>query len=506
MRYDENNAYEYDYRRDGRGGRREEPRDMRRPPRRKKRRRFPFWTLPVIFAFLCMLGYAYIYAENQLAAYADFQKTVAAVEGNTFYPGVHVDRIDLGGKTMSEARALLASHETAEAKGFEVFLSDGSSTWRIASDTMALDWDTDSLLAQAYALGRSGSLEDRYAAVRRLESMGAYYDSAYTYDKSQVREMCDSLAAQYYIECVDARVLAFDVANRSFAFSDEQVGRRLDADALYETVIAQLNAGAQGVTIPLPIETVEPSVTRAALTANYGLITSFTTKTTDNSNRNRNIELAAEALNGRMIDANGGTISFNTCTGERTKEKGYKEAAAIAGGASVKETGGGVCQVATTLFNALLRADCSIVKRYPHAWPSDYVPRGEDATVDWPSVDLVMRNDGETPLFVTAWYENQRVTVEVYGMSLGEGVTIDLASETIYVDKVKEEDTVYNYNPNLPLGTTNKIKNAHEGYRTQTYKIWLVNGQEVKREAFYTSDYRKINPTYEYNDGKGPQE
>ena len=260
------------------------------------------------------------------------------------------------------------------------------------------------------------------------------------------------------------------------------------------------------MTIPLPIETVEPSVTRAALTANYGLITSFTTKTTDNSNRNRNIELAAEALNSRMIDANGGTISFNTCTGERTKEKGYKEAAAIAGGASVKETGGGVCQVATTLFNALLRADCSIVKRYPHAWPSDYVPRGEDATVDWPSVDLVMRNDGETPLFVTAWYENQRVTVEVYGMSLGEGVTIDLASETIYVDKVKEEDTVYNYNPNLPLGTTNKIKNAHEGYRTQTYKIWLVNGQEVKREAFYTSDYRKINPTYEYNDGKGPQE
>ena len=229
MRYDENNAYEYDYRRDGRGGRREEPRDMRRPPRRKKRRRFPFWTLPVIFAFLCMLGYAYIYAENQLAAYADFQKTVAAVKGNTFYPGVHVDGIDLGGKTMSEARALLASHETAEAKGFEVFLSDGSSTWRIASDTMALDWDTDSLLAQAYALGRSGSLEDRYAAVRRLESMGAYYDSAYTYDKSQVREMCDSLAAQYYIECVDARVLAIDVANRSFAFSVEQVGRSLDA-------------------------------------------------------------------------------------------------------------------------------------------------------------------------------------------------------------------------------------------------------------------------------------
>lgn len=501
MRNQDEYEYEYDPRRDGRARRAEY--DGRRPPRRKKRRRFPFWTLPVILALLGALGYAYLYAQDQIAAYAQFQKTVAAVSGETFYPGVRIDGIDLGGKTMQEARQLLENHETAEMQGFEVFLTDGQQTWRIASDTMDLAWNTDMLLQGAYALGRSGTLEERYAAVKRLESMGAYYDSVYTYDKTQVREMCDALAAQFYVECIDARVVAFDVANRSFAFSDEQTGRRLDADALYETVIGQLDAGAQGVTIPLPIERVDPAVTRAQLESNYGLVTSFTTKTTENSNRNRNIQLAAEALNGQMLDANGGTISFNTCTGERTKEKGYKEAAAIAGGASVDEVGGGVCQVATTLFNALLRADCSIVKRYPHAWPANYVPRGEDATVDWPGVDLVMRNDSAAPLFIASWYENQRVTVEVYGLSLGEGVAIDLASETIYVDKVREEDTVYNYNPNLKVGAMNQIKKAHEGYRTQTYKIWYQDGQEVRREAFYTSDYRKINPTYEYNDGQG---
>lgn len=499
MRYDEN-GYPYDTRRDGRARRGEY--DGRRPPRRKKRR-FPFWTLPVILLLLCTLGIAYLYAESQMETYRQFRQTVAAVEGGTFYPGVHIDGVDLGGKTMQEARSLLESHETAEMQGFEVFLTDGRQTWRIASDTMELAWNTDMLLQEAYALGRSGTLEERYAAVRRLESLGAYYDSVYTYDRTQVREMCDALAEQFYVECVDARVVAFDVANRSFAFSDEQTGRRLDADALYETVIGQLDAGAQGVTIPLPVEQVYPAVTHAQLEADYGLITSFTTKTTDNDNRNRNIRLAAEALNGQMIDANGGTISFNTCTGERTTEKGYKEAAAISGGASVKEVGGGVCQVATTLFNALLRADCSIVKRYPHAWPSDYVPRGEDATVDWPGVDLIMCNDGAAPMFITAWYENRSVTVEVYGLSLGEGMAIDLASETIYVDKVKEEDTVYTYNPNLKVGAMNQIKKAHEGYRTQTYKIWYQNGQEIRREAFYTSDYRKINPTYEYNDGQG---
>ena len=178
MRNQDEYEYEYDPRRDGRARRAEY--DGRRPPCRKKRRRFPFWTLPVILALLGTLGYAYLYAQDQIAAYAQFQKTVAAVSGETFYPGVRIDGIDLGGKTMQEARQLLENHETAEMQGFEVFLTDGQQTWRIASDTMDLAWNTDMLLQEAYALGRSGTLEERYAAVKRLESMGAYYDSVYT--------------------------------------------------------------------------------------------------------------------------------------------------------------------------------------------------------------------------------------------------------------------------------------------------------------------------------------
>ena len=116
MRNQDEYEYEYDPRRDGRAHRAEY--GDRRPPRRKKRRRFPFWTLPVILALLGALGYAYLYAQDQIAAYAQFQKTVAAVSGETFYPGVRIDGIDLGGKTMQEARQLLENHETAEMQGF----------------------------------------------------------------------------------------------------------------------------------------------------------------------------------------------------------------------------------------------------------------------------------------------------------------------------------------------------------------------------------------------------
>ena len=200
-------------------------------------------------------------------AYRDFQRIAGIVSGETFYPGVVVDGVDLGGKTMEEALALLSSHETASVQGFEVFLTADGKTWRLSSDEIPLSWNTETILQQAYALGRGGSLEDRYAAIQRLETVGAYYESNYTYDKAQVREITDAIAQELHIDGWDARVVAFDVANRSFAFSDEQVGRDVDADELYQTVIEQLDAGAQGVTIPVHMMEITPSVTRAQLEA-----------------------------------------------------------------------------------------------------------------------------------------------------------------------------------------------------------------------------------------------
>jgi len=200
--------------------------------------------------------------------------------------------------------------------------------------------------------------------------------------------------------------------------------------------------------------------------------------------------------------APGGTISFNETTGQRTREKGYLEAGAIENGRTVQEIGGGICQVSTTLFNALLRAGGEIVSRKPHAWPSTYVPRGEDATVDWPNLDLVMKNPSSAPMFLTAWYADQTVTVEVYGLSLGDGVRVELESVTTYTKKPTE--VVYTYNGGLPLGTTKKVKEPRTGYTVDTYKVTYLGTQEIAREKLYTSNYRTIYEEYEYNDGNPP--
>lgn len=468
------------------------------PPEEKKR--FPIWTVPVIVICACLLVAAWVVADEQLTRYDRFNDMRAVVASDVFHGSLYIDDLPLNGMTMDEARAALAERTDAQGQSFEVNLVAGDEQWRIASEQVPMQWDTESLLRKAYMIGRSGTLEQRYQQITSL-SEPVYLASEFTYDRTAVREIVDRVAAELTVAPVDAAVVAFDVANRTFAFADDQPGQTVDADALYEAVTAKLDSGQYGETVEVEIISNAPEVTRADLDRNYQRIATFTTKTTSDSNRNTNINLAAYALNGQMISA-GGTISFNETTGQRTREKGYLEAGAIENGRSVKEVGGGVCQVSTTLFNAMLRADCEIVSRKPHAWPSDYVPRGEDAAVDWPNLDLVMRNTSGAPMFITAWYDNQQITVEIYGLSLGEGVSIELESTTTYEKKPTE--VVYTYNGNLPVGTTQELRKPHTGYAVDTYKVWLRNGEEVSREKIYTSDYRMISEEYEYNDGNPP--
>ena len=200
-----------------------------------------------------------------------------------------------------------------------------------------------------------------------------------------------------------------------------------------------------------------PKVTSAALQSNFAMIASFTTTTNSNENRNTNINLAAHAISGTTV-LPGDTFSFNNATGERIVAKGYLPAPAIADGTTRDDIGGGVCQLSGTLFNAVALADLEIVYRSPHAWPSDYVDKGRDATVDWPSLDFKFKNNKDTPVFIVAGYQKRKVTVELYGMSLGRGVAIDLQTKLVSTREAPREP-IYQQNPNCQPASSRCSRN-----------------------------------------------
>jgi len=439
----------------------------------------------------------------------NFNACRTALDTDRIHMGVYIDSIHVGGMTREEAAAAVNAVPGGEGSEFAIAVNVDGYIWDITSDIIPMYRNTEEVVQQAYAIGRSNTasirgttttpFRQRLSAVQDVAMAPVGLWTHTTYDHNAVRELVDGIALYVNREPVNASVATFDQATKQFTFNSDENGLFVDADAIYAEVVSWLDGGVYSGTIHVTPTIMLAPVTKAELMNRFGLISSFTTKKTGNTNRTTNIALSAEALNGVTI-LPGETFSFNRATGQRTAEKGYKPAAAIAGGETFDEIGGGVCQTSSTLFNAVVRANLEIVSRKPHAWPSDYVPKGEDATVNWPDLDFKFRNNTEWPIFLVSWCDksNKTVTVDIYGMSLGDGVSIDLESEVVYT-KQPPEEPLYVYNPSLDYGTEKQTIKARTGYKVETYKVWYQNGKEVKRELLHTSDYRMYQKTIEHN-------
>ncbi len=145
----------------------------------------------------------------------------------------------------------------------------------------------------------------------------------------------------------------------------------------------------------------------------YELLSTYTTKTTNIPNRNTNIRLASEAINGSYIEP-GETFSYWSKVGNTTVEKGYKVATILVSGKKAQGIGGGICQVSSTLYNTVLLGEQEVVMRYPHSAPVDYVPKGKDATVSWPNVDFKFKNITDKRLYIKIDYDNKDLVVSLY--------------------------------------------------------------------------------------------
>lgn len=143
-------------------------------------------------------------------------------------------------------------------------------------------------------------------------------------------------------------------------------------------------------------------------------LASYETRHTDDVNRNTNLKLACEAINGTLLNP-GDTFSFNDVVGKRTEAAGYKAAGAYFDGETVSELGGGICQVSSTLYYCVLLADLDVITRHPHSYPVSYVPMGMDATVSWGGPEFKFRNDTDYPIRIDAEVSGGYVKIKLIG-------------------------------------------------------------------------------------------
>lgn len=253
--------------------------------------------------------------------------------------------------------------------------------------------------------GVYNAILEAYAQVIRLCREGAYSVAP----EVRPEAIPDSPDVQeIYRECfIDPVNDSLD--RETYAFVPGSFGRHFDREVL-EAAIA---AAQYGQTLTVPMVYDPPEILGEAAYF-QDVLGEYETRHTDNENRNTNLRLMCQALDGVVVEP-GEEFSFNGTVGERTKEKGYLPAPAYSGNRLVNSYGGGVCQGATTLYNCVLLADLEVTCRASHGAKVGYVPAGLDASVNWGTTDFRFRNNFHFPVKLQAEVSDGYVKMKILG-------------------------------------------------------------------------------------------
>lgn len=460
------------------------------PPKRKVKRRRGTGVSALLLAGILCVG---ILAGVQYGRYRNFLMMKAAVEHQGFYEGATVEGVDVSGMTLEQAVRYWEENIESGYVGRTVTLSNGAS---FSAGELGYASDFRTVLTNAWSAGRSGSLEERYAAIsERAMQPVSYTVTRSLYNGDTVSQCVAAIASQIDRPAQDAKIASFDSSNYTFQFTDEVVGSKVDTQTLAADMIRALEAG--GGTVELPVQAIQPSMVKADIASQYGLIASAVTNASSSKeNRLSNIRLALQMINGTCLKP-GETFSFNDVVGERTTERGFKSATAYSSGKVVEEVGGGICQVSTTLFNAVVKADLDIVERHNHSLTVSYVDKGKDAAVNWGGQDLRFTNTSDDNVYICCFLsDDKRVRVGVFGKLLpnGEKITVE-AKTTGTIDY----ETVYQPNNSLASGSTQVTQSGKNGYTAVAYKVrWDANGNQIGNELLCKSSYRATQEIIEY--------
>ena len=244
---------------------------------------------------------------------------------------------------------------------------------------------------------------------------------------AQISDYMKQLAIVWKMSPKNGDITSYDKESGEFVFGGSVAGYAVNAEATAQKVMASIGQHVYDATIECEGEKI--SASDSSIKDLYGTIGSFTTKTTSNATRNKNVKLAAAAINGTVLQP-GEEFSFNKTVGQRTEAKGYGAAGAYNNGEVVQEIGGGVCQVSSTLYNAVFRSGLTTTYRRSHTFAPTYVTPGADATVSYPGPDYQFINNSDHAIGIRAWYEDQTCTVQIYGVRvLPKGESWELVCE-----------------------------------------------------------------------------
>jgi vancomycin resistance protein YoaR len=381
------------------------------------------------------------------------------------YPGVKVEGIKLNGKTKEEAANLLKSSYVNEIFKKNIVIKIEDKTYTINYSKLNITYNIDDTVKEAFKYGKDKANYDKYNTIRSGKEK--QFSLKYSYDKKEIEDTMTKIQQQVDKDPVNASITKNK--NDEFKISPEKQGQALNRDKLIKDIDEGIsNKAIKDVVVNAEIKKVEPEMKKSDLEKIDTKISTFTTNFSSSSeNRVNNINVASKALNGVTVMPKG-SFSFNKLVGERTEKRGYQAATVIVGDKLESGLGGGVCQVSTTLHNAVVRAGIVPTERDHHNIPVSYVGLGMDATVDYGNIDYKFKNTLGYPVYLECLIEDKDLIVNIYSNSNLTKKTYDLVNDVKTVNK--DGKTVCT---------------------AKAYKVTSENGKEISRQEINTDVYNK---------------
>ena len=431
----------------------------------------------------------------------DIKKTLDQGQ-DVFYQNIFVNDIPLEGKTLDEARAVVTQQVSNLVSSWRITLrtQDGRS-WDITGDDLKMQYDVADQLDQLWAIGHMGSSAMRYEQVKALSEAPVMRYTTLTYDLSGVNQILAQIKQEVDVAPVSATKVNDESKWPPVSYTDDIPGRELDITGLNEQICAMVDTLQSGV-VDLTPTVVQAPVTRAYLESQIVELSSYETAigATSDPGRFINIENGTKRFD-KLIIKSGEQVSFNKVAGKRTYSNGYADAPELAYGDYRTGVGGGICQVSSTLYNAVVNAGLEIKTRYQHSLASNYVPLGLDATVQDDRLDFVFKNTTNADIYISTEYYKKKgywhTKFTIHGRPDPNGYTYKLESEVVEELPVPEPTYIPDKNAEYVVydDEMKEVSDGHEGHVVDVYLVTLdAKGMIVSREKKYTDTYKPLTP------------
>lgn len=494
----------------------------------------------ISFVFLLMLCFSTVFA-------------LININKNTIINGVFIKGIDVSNMTKEEATTTVTNILSNNLSKEITFIHDDSS-YTFFPEQFNVSFDVSSAVEKAYNIGRNGNIFKNNFEVLSSLFFKTNIGPAFSFNEDSLDSLITEMQANftdrliepsYYIEGNNLIITKGKdgVVINSYKLKNEisylinnleinsynidvpvenRIAQQIDLEKIHSEIYKSakdayyttdpyivyphsdgidfaismeeandiLNNCTDSCSIPLKI--LSPSVTTNQIGAEAfpDLLGNYsTTYSTRNINRSTNIRLASSKINGIVIMP-GETFSYNKTVGKRTSAAGFKLAAVYSGGEVTTGIGGGICQVSSTLYNAVLYANLEIVERYNHGFNTGYVPAGRDATVSWGGPDFVFKNNRDYPVRVVCSGTGGTISCKIFGLKSENEYDVEIQS---YVTQSIGFKTITKNDPSLPVGTTKVIESGSNGCRSVAYRILKQNGQVISKTLLSRDTYNPHN-------------